>query len=53
MLSLLLTRLDLADEDELSRFARLYGGTVQRLVMSCPGSRAGTGSIPCSSTSSR
>ena len=32
MLSLVLTRLDLADEDELSRFARLYGGTVQRLV---------------------
>ena len=32
MLSLLLTRLDLADDDELSRFARLYGGTVQRLV---------------------
>ena len=34
MLSLLVTRLDLADEDELSRFARLYGGTVQRLVTS-------------------
>ncbi len=32
MLSLMLTRLDLADEDDLSRFARLYGGTVQRLV---------------------
>ena len=32
MLSLLLTRLDLADDDELSRFARLYGSTVQRLV---------------------
>jgi adenylate cyclase len=32
MLSLLLTKLDLADEDELSRFARLYGTTVQRLV---------------------
>jgi class 3 adenylate cyclase len=32
MLSLVLTKLDLADEDELSRFARLYGGTVQRLV---------------------
>jgi class 3 adenylate cyclase len=31
-LSLLVTRLDLADEDELSRFARLYGGSVQRLV---------------------
>jgi adenylate cyclase len=34
VLSLLLTRLDLADEDELSRFARLYGGSVQRLVTS-------------------
>jgi adenylate cyclase len=32
MLSLILTRIDLADEDELSRFARLYGGTLQRLV---------------------
>jgi adenylate cyclase len=32
MLSLVVTKLDLADEDELSRFARLYGGTVQRLV---------------------
>jgi adenylate cyclase len=32
MLSLILTRLDLADEDELSRFARLYGGSLQRLV---------------------
>jgi len=32
MLSLVLTRLDLADEEELSRFARLYGSTVQRLV---------------------
>jgi adenylate cyclase len=32
ILSLVLTKLDLADEDELSRFARLYGGTVQRLV---------------------
>jgi class 3 adenylate cyclase len=32
MLSLILTRLDLADEDQLSRFARLYGGTLQRLV---------------------
>jgi adenylate cyclase len=32
MLSLLVSRLDLADDDELSRFARLYGGTVQRLV---------------------
>jgi adenylate cyclase len=34
VLSLLLRRLDLADEDELSRFARLYGGTMQRLVSS-------------------
>jgi adenylate cyclase len=33
-LSLLATKLDLADDDELSRFARLYGGTVQRLVSS-------------------
>ncbi len=32
MLSLLLARLDLATDDELSRFARLYGGTVQRMV---------------------
>ena len=32
MLSLVVTRLDLADEDDLSRFARLYGGTIQRLV---------------------
>jgi class 3 adenylate cyclase len=32
MLSLLVTKLDLADEDDLSRFARLYGGSVQRLV---------------------
>jgi class 3 adenylate cyclase len=32
MLSLIVTKLDLADEDELSRFARLYGGSVQRLV---------------------
>jgi adenylate cyclase len=32
MLTLILTRLDLADEDELSRFARLYGGSLQRLV---------------------
>jgi hypothetical protein len=34
VLALLVTRLDLADDDELSRFARLYGGTVQRLVSS-------------------
>jgi class 3 adenylate cyclase len=32
MLSLLVARLDLANDDDLSRFARLYGGTVQRLV---------------------
>ena len=32
ILSLVLTRLDLAEDDELSRFARLYGGSVQRLV---------------------
>jgi adenylate cyclase len=32
MLTLMLTRLDLADEDDLSRFARLYGGSIQRLV---------------------
>jgi class 3 adenylate cyclase len=32
MLALVMTRLDLAEEDELSRFARLYGSTVQRLV---------------------
>ena len=32
MLAVVLTRLDLADDEELSRFARLYGGTVQRLV---------------------
>jgi adenylate cyclase len=34
MLSLILTKLDLADEDELSRFVRLYGGSIQRLVTS-------------------
>jgi len=33
-LTLLVTALDLADDDELSRFARLYGGAVQRLVSS-------------------
>jgi adenylate cyclase len=32
MLSLMVTRLDLADDDDLSRFARLYGGSMQRLV---------------------
>jgi adenylate cyclase len=34
MLSSLVAKLDLADEDELSRFARLYGSSVQRLVTS-------------------
>jgi adenylate cyclase len=34
ILSLLVTRLDLAGDDELSRFARLYGGSVQRMVVS-------------------
>jgi class 3 adenylate cyclase len=32
MLSLLVTKLDLADDEDLSRVARLYGGSVQRLV---------------------
>ena len=32
MLSFMLGKLDLADEEDLSRFARLYGGTIQRLV---------------------
>jgi adenylate cyclase len=32
ILRLLFLRLDIADDDELSRFARLYGGTIQRLV---------------------
>jgi adenylate cyclase len=32
ILSLIASRLDLADEEELSRFARLYGASVQRLV---------------------
>jgi adenylate cyclase len=32
MLSLILTKLDLAEDEELSRFARLYGGSLQRLV---------------------
>jgi class 3 adenylate cyclase len=32
LLSLVVTELDLADDEELSRFARLYGGTIQRLV---------------------
>jgi class 3 adenylate cyclase/DNA-binding transcriptional MerR regulator len=34
VLALIVDKLDLADEDELSRFARLYGGTAQRLVAS-------------------
>jgi hypothetical protein len=34
ILSLIVTQLDLADDEELSRFARLYGGSVQRLVAS-------------------
>jgi adenylate cyclase len=34
ILSLLVARLDLATGAELSRFARLYGGTVQRMVES-------------------
>ena len=32
ILSLMITTLELCDEDELSRLARLYGGTMQRLV---------------------
>jgi class 3 adenylate cyclase len=32
LLSLLVTSLDLADDEDLSRMARLYGGSVQRLV---------------------
>jgi adenylate cyclase len=34
ILSLMISRLDLCEEDELSRLARLYGGTMQRLVNS-------------------
>jgi adenylate cyclase len=34
LLTLIRTKLDLADENELSRFTRLYGGVVQRLVTS-------------------
>jgi adenylate cyclase len=34
MLSLVIGRLDLAEDDELSRYARLYGGTIQRLIAS-------------------
>src|SRR4029453_17105985 len=33
-MALILNTLDLADDEELSRFTRLYGGTVQRLVTS-------------------
>ena len=32
VLSLIVTTLDLADEEELSQFTRLYGGSIQRLV---------------------
>jgi adenylate cyclase len=32
ILSLIVTKLDLADEDDFSRFARLYGSSLQRLV---------------------
>ena len=32
MLSLILTKLDFAEDEELSRFARLYGSSIQRLV---------------------
>jgi hypothetical protein len=34
ILTLIVSKLDLADDDELSRFARLYGGAVQRMVAS-------------------
>jgi adenylate cyclase len=34
ILSLMLSKLDLCEDDELSRLARLYGGTMQRLVSS-------------------
>jgi adenylate cyclase len=34
MLAAIVSNVDLADDDELSRFARLYGGTIQRLVAS-------------------
>jgi adenylate cyclase len=34
LLSLIVTKLDLADDEELSRFARIYGGFVQRMVSS-------------------
>lgn len=34
ILTLIRTKLDLCDDDELSRLARLYGGSMQRLVSS-------------------
>jgi adenylate cyclase len=34
LLALVVTTLDLADDDDLSRFARLYGGSMQRVVAS-------------------
>lgn len=34
MLTLVLATLDLAADDDLSRFARLYGGSIQRIVAS-------------------
>jgi adenylate cyclase len=34
ILTLMITKLDLCEEDDLSRLARLYGGTMQRLVSS-------------------
>jgi adenylate cyclase len=34
ILSLMISKLDLFEEDELSRLARIYGGTMQRLVSS-------------------
>jgi adenylate cyclase len=34
LLSLIVSKLDLADDEDLSRFARLYGGAMQRLVPS-------------------
>jgi len=34
LLTLLVTKLDLADDEDLSRFARLYGSAMQRLVPS-------------------
>jgi adenylate cyclase len=34
LLSLVVTKFELADDEDLSRFARLYGGAIQRLVPS-------------------